>query len=76
MHEAASTRDEPSPGRSYALQAKTAIAGLRERGAFCQDRDPLVPRAQRDPREQGRSRMGKAGLQRAGRPRGRVAGVC
>ena len=35
-------------------------------GAFCRDRDPLLPRAQRDPRERDRGRMSQAVCQRAG----------
>jgi len=64
------THGEPGLGRTYALQARKAIAALREREPSVESEDPLVPRAQRDLRERDCGWMGQAGRQRVGWPRG------
>jgi len=57
------THDEPGPGQTYALQARKAIAALREREPSVEIE---IRRAQRDSRERGRGRMGQAGRWQAG----------
>jgi len=54
--------DEPGPGQTYALQARKPCAS----GSLLSRSRSAGTRAQRDPRERGRGRMGQAGRQRAG----------
>jgi len=42
-------RARPGPGQTYALHAKEGDSSPAQAGAFCRDRDPLLPRAHRDP---------------------------
>jgi len=64
--------DEPGPGQTYALQARMAIAALREREPSVEIEIRWCPAHKGIPGNEVAAGWAK----QAGRPRGRVAGVC